>query len=142
MSQPIHRLRHNRILDRHAARHVKQSDTSRNQNTSPSMPSMDVNCLVEDNIRYMGTGGVSENNRNKGFCAAFRDDASGAVVLARFPDGSPAPMHLLDGLPEDWIVERSHTGRVISVKPSVVAGFVRRGRFYTREEAARAIQDR
>jgi len=89
----------------------------------------------------MGSWGVSENNREQGFRAAFRDAASGAVVLACYRDGSPAPMHLLDGLPEDWVLERSDTGKVVSVKTSVVAGFVRRGRFYTREEAARAVDD-
>ncbi|MCC5813097.1 MAG: hypothetical protein JJU06_22245 [Ectothiorhodospiraceae bacterium] len=102
---------------------------------------MDGSRLVRENIEHMGGGGVSQNNHDQGFRAAFRDDATGTVVLARFQDGTPAPMHLLDGLPDDWVVERSDTGRAVTAKPSVVAGFVRWGRFYTRKEAAEAVEN-
>jgi hypothetical protein len=47
-------------------------------------------------------------------------------------------MHLLDGLPDEWVVERDAAGRVRAIKDSVIAGFVRDGRFYTREQAAAA----
>jgi hypothetical protein len=99
---------------------------------------MDGHQLVKENIKHMADGGISQNNREEGFVAAFRDEESGTVALARFEDGTPAPVHLLDGLPEDWVLERDDTGRVKSIKPSVVGGFVRQGRFYTRQEAAEA----
>ena len=51
----------------------------------------------------------------------------------------PAPVHLLDGLPEEVVVARHPCGRVEKVKASVVSGFVREARFYTREEAARCL---
>ncbi|WP_290651077.1 hypothetical protein [Aquisalimonas sp.] len=121
------------------SQHVKQCDTS--ENAQPAIRPLDGDQLIQDNIKYMGSCGVSGNNREQGFRAAFRDEASGVVALARDRDGLPAPMHLLDGLPEDWVLERSDTGKVVSVKASVVAGFVRRGRFYTREEAAQAADD-
>jgi hypothetical protein len=51
-----------------------------------------------------------------------------------------APIHLLSGLPPEWVVTRDAAGGVSAVKPSIVAGFLRDGRFYTREEAARACR--
>jgi hypothetical protein len=94
--------------------------------------------LRKQNLAFVGTGGVSEENRSSGFRPAFFDLASGRAALARFADGRPAPMHLLDGLPEEWVVQRDAAGRVRAIKDSVIAGFVRDGRFYTREQAAAA----
>ena len=48
-------------------------------------------------------------------------------------------MHLLDGLPDEWVVNRDTGGRPSAVRPSVIAGFVRNGLFYTREEVAAAL---
>jgi hypothetical protein len=95
--------------------------------------------LRRQNLAFVGTGGISQENRSVGFQPAFHDLASGRSALARFADGSPAPMHLLDGLPEEWVVQRDTTGRVIAIKDTVIAGFLRNGRFYTREQAAAAL---
>ena len=92
--------------------------------------------LAIENARYRGTGGVSHENRCRGFRAAFMDRETRAVHLARFADGRAAPCHVLDGLPAELVLARDAGGRVRSVKASVVSGFVRDGRFYTREEAA------
>jgi hypothetical protein len=48
----------------------------------------------------------------------------------------------MDGLPPEVVVERSVAGRVISIKETVIAGFVCRGRFYTREQASRLLAGR
>ena len=45
-------------------------------------------------------------------------------------------MHLLDGLPEHWVAERDPEGRVTRARTGVVSGFLRDGRFYTRDQAA------
>ncbi len=95
--------------------------------------------LRRQNLAFAGIGGVSAANRSSGFRPAFCDRDSGHTVLARFADGRPAPMHLLDGLPEEWIVAREATGRVRAIKKSVIAGFVRDDVFYTREQAAAAV---
>lgn len=92
--------------------------------------------LKRQNRIFRKTGGVSAGNRCCGFAPAFLDRETGAVYLARFADGRPAPMHLLDGLPPELVVKRSISGGVAAVKESVVAGFVRSDRFYTREQAA------
>ncbi len=93
--------------------------------------------LLEQNARFRNSGGVSNENRGQGFRPAFYDSQSHRTELARFADGTPAPCHLLEGLPVDWVTERASSGTAIAVKPSIVAGFIRDGRFYTREQAAR-----
>lgn len=95
--------------------------------------------LARQNRRFRGSGGRSEENRHAGFLPAFQDVATRAVYRARFADGRPAPCHILDGLPDEVVVRRDRAGRVAAVKASVVAGFVRDGRFYTREEAIVAV---
>jgi hypothetical protein len=92
--------------------------------------------LRRQNLAFKGTGGVSAGNRSQGFAPAFLDTETGSVYLARFADGRPAPMHLLDGLPRELIVSRDAAGHCLAVKRSLVAGFVQAGRFYTREQAA------
>lgn len=96
--------------------------------------------LRTENEAFRGTGGLSASNRSRGFLPAFRDNDTGMVFLSRFTDGRPAPMHLLGGLPAHLVVTRTNSGRVSAVKASVSAGFLRGGRFYTREEAARAVE--
>lgn len=90
---------------------------------------------------YRGSGGCSEENGDFGFRPAFRDDDTGKVYRACFLDGNPAPFHVLDGLPQEMVVSRGESGRVLAVKGSLVSGFVRRGRFYTRDEAAAAVSE-
>lgn len=92
--------------------------------------------IANENRQFRGTGGRSQENRASGFHPAFLDAQTQAIYDSRFPDGRPAPFHMIDGLPEEVVVARHPSGRVAGVKPSVVSGFVREGRFYTREEAA------
>jgi hypothetical protein len=61
------------------------------------------------------------------------------VELSRLAGGTPAPVHLLGGLPEEWVIDRDAGGGVCAVKASVVAGFLRGDRFYTREQAVRQL---
>ncbi len=93
-----------------------------------------------ENCTFCGTGGVSRNNRDAGFAPGYLDTHTGMVALSCFPDGRPAPVHLLDGVPEEWVARRAPDGRVAAVRAGVIAGFVRNGRFYTREEALEALR--
>lgn len=95
--------------------------------------------LRQQNRVFRGSGGRSQENRSSGFVPAFSDTSTGDVYLSRFADGRLAPMHLLDGLPAAVVIERSVSGRVMSVKETLQAGFVRAGKFYTREQAAAAV---
>ena len=96
-------------------------------------------CLRKENLAYDGTGGVSAGNRTTGFIPAFRDNATGRVEPSRLADGALAPMHLLAGLPREWMVTRGDSNEVLAVKATVVAGFLHAGSFYTRDQAARAV---
>jgi hypothetical protein len=96
-------------------------------------------CLRKENVAYEGTGGVSEGSRTAGFIPAFRDSATGRVEPSRLADGRLAPMHLLAGLPPEWVVARGTGDEVLAIKATVVAGFLRAGAFYTRAQAAQAL---
>ena len=95
--------------------------------------------LYRQNQTFGRSGGVSEQNRHRGFVPAFYETQSHKAVVSRFANGIAAPIHVLEGLPEAWVVERDQTNRVITVKGSVIAGFLRDGQFYTREQAALAV---
>jgi hypothetical protein len=97
--------------------------------------------LSLEKARWQGSAGCSAGNRGLGFRPAFLDTETGRVYLSAFADGRPAPVHVLDGLPQTLVVARSAGGRVCAVKASMVSGFARDARFYTREEAMRAADD-
>lgn len=97
--------------------------------------------LQDQNQCFQSTGGISEENSGLGFLPAFCDTQTGTVYLSRFKDGRLAPMHLLDGLPEELIMQHTPSGKVTVVKASVTAGFVYGGLFLTREQAAQAVRE-
>lgn len=94
--------------------------------------------LERETEAFRGSGGISQENRCLGFRPAFRDTCTCVVYPSCFASGVPAPFHLIDGLPDEAVERRDPTGRVVALKSSIVSGFVRDGRFYTREEAAAA----
>ncbi|SEF97091.1 sigma-54-dependent Fis family transcriptional regulator [Marinobacterium lutimaris] len=96
--------------------------------------------LEDQNRIFRGSGGVSEENRILGFRPAFYDMESGVVLPSRFADGREAPMHLLDGLPEELIASRDDNGRPCAARAGIVAGFSRNQQFYTRDQAASATR--
>lgn len=95
--------------------------------------------LTSTSHTFSGTYGVSEENQPLGFVPGFFDEETGTVYISRWRDGSPAPCHALDGLPEHLILARGPGNRVAAVKASVIAGFIRWGLFYTREQAAHCL---
>lgn len=92
--------------------------------------------LEHSSLRVRETKRLSRKNRGSGLQPAFCDRDTGAVNISCFLDGRPAPVHVLEGLPPEWIQQRDAAGHVIKLKTTVVAGFVYHGIFYTREEAA------
>jgi hypothetical protein len=105
--------------------------------TSPT-PRLSQAALRQQNVQFKGTGGISEENRDQGFRPGFMNNRTGEVYVSCFGDGRPAPMHLLDGLPASVVVRRAVSGRVVAVHGWITAGFIRNGRFFTREQAAAA----
>lgn len=95
--------------------------------------------LEKENLHFRGSGGVSQQNHCEGFIPAFRDVETGRVEVSRYANGNLAPLHILEGLPGEWIEERNASGDVVALKASVVSGFLKSGYFYTREEAVAYI---
>ena len=95
--------------------------------------------LKRENLAFFGTPGVSHGNRGYGFIPAFCDSVTGRVEISRFQNGEPATIHMIEGLPASWVVERDATSKTTAVRHSIVAGFVRDGRFYTRSQAAESV---
>jgi hypothetical protein len=102
---------------------------------------MNSSLLRQENVAHAATGGCSQGNSGLGFHPAFFDTSTCAIYLSRFADGRPAPFHMLDGLPDEVVVARSNSGRVVAAKGALVSGFERNGFFYTRTAAARAAQE-
>jgi len=96
--------------------------------------------LQQENAAFDGTAGVSCANRDLRFLPAFMDLDTQRIYPSRFADGRLAPFHLLDGLPDEVIVDRAMSGRAVSAKASLIAGFVRAGFFYTRAAACSAAR--
>jgi hypothetical protein len=94
--------------------------------------------LAQENLRYNGSGGISANNRNQGFIPAFMDTETGNVYRSRFPNGKPAPIHVLAGLPDELLDTHCHPNSHRSIKHSVISGFILEDRFYSREAASQA----
>ncbi len=97
---------------------------------------MNKRVLRFENKKFAGTRGISENNRDMNFYPAFLDKRDGRVEVARTQSGGTAPCHLIDWLPSEWAKAVDLKGRVQALKPEIIAGFVRDGIFYTREEVA------
>ncbi|WP_123401475.1 hypothetical protein [Inmirania thermothiophila] len=98
---------------------------------------LSVDRLARESRRYAGSCGTSERAAGAGLRPAFRDRDTGEVFLARFADGRPAPLHILDGLPARYVTRRDARGCVLAVTAAIEAGFVDAlGFFLTRAEAA------
>ena len=97
--------------------------------------------LHEENRVHARTGGRSEDNCGLGFRPAFLDFETQTIYECRFANGMPAPFHVLDGLPDEVVIDRTPAGRVVAAKATLISGFVRHGFFYTRSAAARAAAD-
>ena len=97
---------------------------------------MTIETLTQQTQAFRGTGGTSQECRCCGMRPAFRDSRTGIVYPSRFADGRPAPIHVLGGLPNQFVLARDVAGCVLAVDSELVSGFVRDGSFFTRDEAA------
>jgi hypothetical protein len=115
--------------------------TAQNANDPPCTgPRCQTERLRRENEAFEGTGGISRENRSAGFVPGFLDTASGRVYRSCFADGRPAPIHLFDGLPGHLVSVIGKAGNATAEGARLVSGFLRAGRFYTRQEAADAMR--
>ena len=89
----------------------------------------------------LGSARAGVHSVSFGFLPAFRDLLTGETHLSTNTDGSLAPVHLLDGIPEIWVKERDDRGRVVALRESVVAGYLRGERFFTHRQVQHEILD-
>ena len=85
---------------------------------------MNLDVLQSENQIYEGTGGISKENYAKGFEPAFLDSHTGIIYRSCFIDGRPAPVHVMDGLPNNLVTKRNASGVVIAIKDGVISGLV------------------
>lgn len=116
----------------------RSNDSQRSSKHNPPHPVTPMS-LQSENKQFANTNGLSKNNACHNFLPAFRNEQTGEVALATFADGRQAPMHILLGLPASWATARNGRGQICAIASCVTAGFVRDGQFYTRAEAAAAI---
>ena len=76
-----------------------------------------------------------------GFQPAFMDFLTQTIYPSVFADGTPAPFHILEGLPAEVIVDRARSGRVVSTKATLLSGYERNGYFFSPSTVARAINE-
>src|SRR3979411_418426 len=98
---------------------------------------MSAKQLQHENVVHTGSGGRSQENSGLGFKPSFPGFQTQKIYPSRFADGRLAPFHLLDGLPDEVVVDRATSGRVVTAKATLISGFVRSGFFYTAAKAAR-----
>ncbi|MDH5484236.1 MAG: hypothetical protein OEY43_03280 [Gammaproteobacteria bacterium] len=97
--------------------------------------------LVEQRGAYEQLGGAVFREASFGFMPAFMDLNTSEVHLSSYDDGMPSVVHILDGLPGYWVAEWGRDGRAVSLKPGVIAGYMRSGVFYTLNEIMNDLKD-
>lgn len=84
---------------------------------------------------------VSGYNRASGFVPAFRNADTGETRLSLFADGTPAPVHVLEGLPSEWVNEGGSVGEARRLARGIERGYLRNGRFHSLADAARIVAE-
>lgn len=70
-----------------------------------------------------------------GFAPAYLNLQTGAMVHSTFSNGVEAPVHLLEGLPGDWLDSPATAGSQPVLKEGIIPGYIRDQTFFTREQA-------
>ncbi len=67
----------------------------------------------------------------QGFIPVFRDLSTDETHISTFCNGQFSDVHILDNLPIEWVEEWDENGYAVSLLPSIIAGYMRAGQFYT-----------
>lgn len=89
--------------------------------------------VAEGTEGHRERGGIASKARDSGFYPAFRDSETGEVYR------SAIGVHVFDGLPDEIVTMRDEDGPT-ALKSSVTEGFVKDGKFFTREEASQSME--
>lgn len=96
---------------------------------------------VQQQGTYYRFNGTVFSDASFGFMPAFKHIKNQQVHLSTDIDGQLSVMHILDGLPDTWIEEKDEKGRALSLKPEIIAGFMRNAEFYTLNEIIQSVRD-
>ncbi|MBK1717768.1 hypothetical protein CKO27_08965 [Thiocystis violacea] len=88
-----------------------------------------------------GSRGVDPACLVSGFLPAFRHLETGEIRLCRQEDGGLSRGHLLDSLPDHWILERDARGRPTILVTAVEPGFLRGIEFWNLENLTHPVLD-
>ena len=102
---------------------MKRPSTTRSTSIGNILMPLSVRTLAVQNHSYRDSSGVSAGIRGHGFRPAFLDQATGIAYQSCFANGSTAPVHVLDGLPVELVLERDRQGKVMTVRAGIIAGF-------------------
>jgi len=91
--------------------------------------------LASEVIKFRGKGGVATEVKGLGLKPAFRHEKTGEIFKSLNEEGKESNIHLLEGIPEKYVTERHADGDVIAVSPEIESGFIKDGKFYTRNDA-------
>ena len=86
-------------------------------------------------------GGAVFRDASFGFMPAFKNINNQEVHLSAYDSGELAVVHVLDNVPDEWVAEWGNDGRPSSLKPGIIAGFMRFGEFYTLSEISNELRD-
>jgi len=90
--------------------------------------------LEKQESTYRKISGMNMSDLCVGFIPAFRDIETQETHLSMTQEGCISPIHLIEGLPLDWVTEWDVAGHAKTLKRSVIAGFFRGDEFYTLEQ--------
>lgn len=87
--------------------------------------------LEKQETTYQKISGFNLSSLCVGLVPAFRDLSTNETHLSMNADGIISPIHLVEGLPIDWVTEWDTSGFPVSLRPGIIAGFFRGEKFFT-----------
>lgn len=96
---------------------------------------------VQQRNVYNQFNGAIFSDVSFGFMPAFKNQKDQQIHLSQDGSGELSVMHLFDGLPDHWVLEKDKQGNAISLKSEIIAGFMRNAQFYTLSEIMHNIID-
>ena len=90
--------------------------------------------LEKQESTYRKISGMNMSDLCVGFIPAFRDMDTHETHLSVTQEGNISPIHLIEGLPLEWVTEWDIAGHAKTLKRSVIAGFFRGDQFFTLEQ--------
>lgn len=96
---------------------------------------------LEQQGTYYKFNGAIFSDASFGFLPAFKNIKDQQIHLSTDSFGKISVMHLLDGLPDCWVLEKDAQGKALTLRAEIIAGFMRNNEFYTLSEIIHVVKD-